>query len=204
MKVVFNFNSTVLALATFIALTLAPNVSHASTYYTRASVLKSFFATSEKVSYIKYTPTKRERRTLNGRLGYKLTRKSYYFFVATTRGKIDGYAFIGNQRGQHKPITFAVKLSRDGVVRRQEVMVYREAWGSGIRDPRFRKQFVGKTVRDPLRLDADIDAISGATRSSNSMVIGVRRALILFEAAVRRPVRRASRMSSHAGASAPR
>jgi hypothetical protein len=50
-----------------------------------------------------------------------------------------------------------------------------------VRDPRFRKQFQGKTAQDPLRLNRDIDAVSGATVSSASLATGARRAAILVE-----------------------
>ncbi len=206
MKSVFNFvYPVVLALlSAVVVLTARPGQAQADTYYTRKAVLKSFFPKSEAVSFLTYTPTPGERKTLASRLGQKLTRKSYYFYVARTRGHLDGYAFIGNQRGQHKPITFAVKLSPDGVILRHEVMAYRETWGSGIRDPRFRRQFVGKSVPDALRTALDITAISGATISSNSMAAGVRRALVLFELAVRRPMRSAARTSGTSGAAAVR
>jgi len=105
--------------------------------------------------------------------------------VATTAGQVDGYAFIDDEIGQHEPITFAVRLSAAGVVDRQEVLVYREAFGDEIRDPRFRKQFVGKRPSDACRLGVDIDAVSGATISSESMARGVKRALVLFDIGVR-------------------
>ena len=50
-----------------------------------------------------------------------------------------------------------------------------------MRDARFRRQFVGKTGRDPLRLNRDIDAVSGATISSGAMAVGVRRAAVLVD-----------------------
>jgi electron transport complex protein RnfG len=60
-------------------------------------------------------------------------------------------------------------------------MVYREPRGDEVRDARFRKQFEGKTAQDPLRLDRDIDAVSGATISSASTAVAVRRAAVLVE-----------------------
>ena len=83
--------------------------------------------------------------------------------------------------GLHQPITFATRLSPRGAVERLEIMVYREPRGDEVRDARFRRQFEGKTAQDPLRLNRDIDAVSGATVSSASMASGVRRAAILVE-----------------------
>ncbi len=149
--------------------------------FTIRSVLKEFFPNSDKVTYEVFTPTRSQRAVLRKRLGYKLARKRYIFYVAKTGDDVDGYAFIDDEMGQHLPITFGVKLSRDGVVLRQEVMTYREQRGGEIRDKRFRKQFVGKTVDVPISASDDIDCVSGATISSRAIAVGVRRAVVLFD-----------------------
>lgn len=152
---------------------------------TTRHVLRELFPRSERVSFVEVAAEPRQRAAVEKRLGYRLSRPGYHFYLATTRGRIDGYAFIDDELGQHEPITFAVKLGADGSVERHEVLVYREAWGEEIRNPRFRRQFVGKTSASSLRLNVDIDAVSGATISSAAMVRGVRRALVLFDVAVR-------------------
>ena len=188
MKVVFNYRFfTCLWLSLLLASlasTVAPSEAKAETYYTSRSVLSSFFPKSEKVSYTTFSPSKTQRAQLKKELGYELSKSSYHFFVATTEGHLDGYAFIDDVMGQHLPITFAVKLSPEGVVLREEVMVYREAHGDEIRNPRFSKQFRGKTVHDSMRPNKDIDCVSGATISSRAITLGVRRALVLFNAGI--------------------
>ena len=109
------------------------------------------------------------KQRLQQRLGYTPSKASYTFYVATSAGHIDGYAFIDEEKGEHLPITFAVKLSPEGRVLRQEVVVYREARGDEVRDDRFRAQFVGKSARDAIDTNQDIVAVSGATISSRAM-----------------------------------
>ncbi len=189
MKVVFSFVCAAALLAT-----LAGGASRAeaeTTYFTTRGVLKEFFPNSDKVTYQRFTPTKAERKALNKRLGYRLAKKSYVFYVAKTGDKVDGYAFVGDELGQHLPITFAVKLSASGEVLRQEIMVYREPRGDEVRDKRFRDQFKGKTVHDAIVANDDIDCVSGATISSHAIAVGVRRAVVLFDEAIasRIPVR---------------
>ena len=182
MKVVFKF---VLAAVLITAIVGPSGEARAEkTYFSTRSVLKEFFPDSDKVSFVRITPTRVERAALKKRLGYALARTSYVFYVAKTGDRVDGYAFIDDQMGQHQPITFAVKLSPEGAVLRQEVMVYREPRGDEIRDGRFREQFVGKTARDAIRANDDIDCVSGATISSHAMALGVRRAVILFDTAI--------------------
>jgi hypothetical protein len=152
-----------------------------SSYYSTRGVLAEFFPQSEHVGYRTFALDKSIRARLAQRLGYAPTRDKYTIFVATTHGKIDGYAVVDDEQGLHQPITFATRLSPRGMVERVEIMVYREPRGDEVRDPRFRKQFQGKTSQDPLRLNQDIDAVSGATVSSASLAVGVRRATILVE-----------------------
>jgi hypothetical protein len=152
-----------------------------ASYYTTRGVLAEFFPRSERVSYRSFTLDAPARARLAQRLGYAPSRDRYTIFVATTQGKVDGYAIVDDEQGLHQPITFATRLSPRGMVERVEIMVYREPRGDEVRDPRFRKQFEGKTAQDSLRLGRDIDAVSGATVSSASLATGVRRAAVLVE-----------------------
>lgn len=170
----------------FIALLVSLGSSPADAkgnYFTTKTILKEFFPSSKRVTYSRFTPSSSVSKAISKRLGYPLARKSYIFYIAMTGQTIDGYAFIDNQQGQHQPITFAVKLSTSGTVLRQEIMVYREQRGDEVRDPRFRKQFRGKSADDSVRVGKDIDTISGATISSKAITLGVKRTLVLFDEA---------------------
>jgi electron transport complex protein RnfG len=150
-------------------------------YFTTRSVLTAFFPKSERVTYRTLVMDGATRTRIAHRLGYAPALDRYTVFVATTEGKIDGYAVIDEENGLHQPITFATKLSPQGAVERVEIMVYREPRGDEVRDPRFRKQFEGRTARDEMRISRDIDAVSGATISSASLAVGVRRATVLVD-----------------------
>ncbi len=151
-------------------------------YFTTRQVLGEFFKTSERVSY-KTLKTREVASQLERQLGYVPKKESFVIFVATTGDRIDGYAVVDSEQGQHLPITFVTQLSPAGRVQRTEVMVYREGYGAEIRESRFRRQFVDKGIEDQVRLNKDIDAITGATISCRSMTIAVRRAIALVEIA---------------------
>jgi len=159
----------------------------AGTFFTTPQVLKEFFPKSQRVTYRKVKLGPAELAAVQGRLGYKPAKPEYVIFVATTDEHVDGYAIIDDEMGQHEQITFAVKLSPAGAVERHEVMVYRESYGEEITDSRFRRQFQGKTVKDPVRAGVDIDVVTGATISSRSMAMGVRRALVLLDELILKP-----------------
>ncbi len=169
-----------------------------TSYYSTRAILSAFFPKSEKVGYRTFALDASTRARLQRRLGYAPARDRYTIFVASTQGKVDGYAVVDDELGLHQPITFATRLSPHGTIERVEIMVYREPRGDEVRDARFRRQFEGKSARDPMRLDHDIDAVSGATVSSASMAVGVRRAAVLVEELELGPAAALSTVASNA------
>jgi Na+-translocating ferredoxin:NAD+ oxidoreductase RnfG subunit len=192
MKMVFNLALRRLFLCLLSVGSLAVGVrpAHAqATYFTARAVLADFFPKSQSVTYQRFELTTEQRARIVHRVGYDLAKSAYTVYVAKTGETIDGYAVLDEEMGQHLPITFAVKLSPQGAVQRQEIMVYRERYGDEIRDPRFRQQFIGKSAADPLRPGEEVIAVSGATISSRAMAVGVRRALVLVDELVLAPQR---------------
>jgi Na+-translocating ferredoxin:NAD+ oxidoreductase RnfG subunit len=96
-----------------------------------------------------------------------------------------GWFFVDEVVGKHEFITFAVGLTAAGAVKQVEIMEYRESFGQDVRNESWRRQFVGKTVADPLKLEGDIKNISGATLSSRHVTDGVKRLLATWDVALR-------------------
>ncbi len=96
-----------------------------------------------------------------------------------------GVFIVDRVVGKHEQITYAVGINRDGTVKQVEIMEYRETYGSEVRNPAWRKQFVGKSAASPVRLNQDIANISGATLSSKHLTDGVRRVLAVFDMALK-------------------
>lgn len=181
-------NFKIAVAAAFLLFSAAPARAQ-TVYYTPRALLADFFPRSQQVTYRKFDLSPEQRDRLGRELGVPLARPSYVVYVAQTGADIDGYAVIDEEKGEHLPITFAVKFSPAGIVQRQEILVYRERFGDEVRDPRFRAQFVGKSAASALRPGDDIVAVSGATISSRAMTIGVRRALLLLNELVLQPLR---------------
>lgn len=132
---------------------------------------------------------KEETRTLDGAARQALTNStrlrftepSYRFQVGREGDHAAAYALTVDEIGKTEPITFTVGLDPAGNVSEVIILVYRESRGGEVRDPRFLKQFRGKTRRDKIQVDRDILNYSGATLSSQALARGVRKALALFE-----------------------
>ena len=78
-------------------------------------------------------------------------------------------------------IAVGLTLSPAGAVRQIEILNYRESYGGEIRNPDWRKQFVGKGARSRFALNDGINNISGATLSCRHVTEGVHRILATYD-----------------------
>jgi electron transport complex protein RnfG len=165
------------------AAVLAPvRTALAEQFWTTQALLADQFKTSQNVTYVRVRLDAGARARIDARLGRSLPKSEYTLFVAKSGERVDGYALFDEQIGQHEPISFATFFDPGGAITRVEVVAYREPFGDGIRAERFRKQFLGRSVRSRFRPGDDIDTISGATISSRSMSIAIERAAALVDA----------------------
>jgi hypothetical protein len=87
--------------------------------------------------------------------------------------------------GKHEMVTYAVALSPTGTILGIEILEYVESYGYEVAEPEWRKQFFGKTVNDPIKLNQDIQNISGATLSCKHITDGVKRVTVLYDLALK-------------------
>jgi hypothetical protein len=100
-----------------------------------------------------------------------------WIVVRATRGGTPlGRAFVVEEIGKHRPITFVVGLRPDRTVEDVAVMSYREAYGGEIASKRFLRQYAGKGPRDDLRTPQGIKNVAGATLSVEAASRAVRKA----------------------------
>jgi Na+-translocating ferredoxin:NAD+ oxidoreductase RnfG subunit len=92
-------------------------------------------------------------------------------------GALLGFAQVRNVKGKDQPITFLVAIDSANALKDIDVLVYREPYGGEVAYEPWRKQFRGKTSTAPLEVGKDIRNVSGATISSHSVTLGVRKAL---------------------------
>ena len=82
-------------------------------------------------------------------------------------------------------ITYAVGIGPNGSVLGVEILEYVESYGYEVAEAPWRKQFIGKSAADPIKLNQDIQNIGGATLSCKHLTYGVKRVTVLFEAALK-------------------
>ena len=104
------------------------------------------------------------------------SRSVNWHVVAALKGDVlIGYMVLDEVIGKFELISFAVGLTPDASVRQVEILTYRESHGGEIRNPAWRKQFVGKRAPGGLAIGDGIANISGATLSCTHVTDGVRR-----------------------------
>lgn len=155
--------------------------SYAEVYLSRDEALKRIFSTSEKIETKEVKLTEDRKKVIEKKLGYRITENSFTFYVGKTAGKIDGYCFVLSEKGKHSLISFIIAITNEGYIKDIAVLESREVKGAKIGRKRFLRQFTGKSLKDPIRLRKDIDAISGATVSSAAATRAVRKALVIWQ-----------------------
>lgn len=86
--------------------------------------------------------------------------------------------------GKHEMITYALGIEADGRIKNIEILEYRESYGYEVAEDSWRSQFVGKNSKSDLKLNRDIQNISGATLSAKHLTDGVKRLMIMYELAL--------------------
>jgi Na+-translocating ferredoxin:NAD+ oxidoreductase RnfG subunit len=157
-------------LAPVAAVIAAP--AYAATYFTVPQAQAALFP-SQTMTEVAFSLTPQQIKQIEKASGTKVREKNPKVWKASG----GGWFYLDQVIGKHEFITYGLALNADGTVSGVEILDYRETYGSEVRNPKWRAQFVGKRLGAPLKLDIDIINLSGATLSSRNIATGVRRLL---------------------------
>lgn len=92
-----------------------------------------------------------------------------------------GYAATGQSQGYGGPVEMLVGLAPNGEIVGVKIIAQRETPGffKLILEKDFFEQYPGKNYLDPLQLNQDLDAVSGATISAEGIAASARQAIRL-------------------------
>ena len=96
-----------------------------------------------------------------------------------------GWFIVDEVVGKHEMITYAVGISPNGSILGIEILEYVESYGYEVAEAQWRKQFIGKSAKDPMKLNQDIQNIGGATLSCKHITDGVKRVSVLYDLALK-------------------
>lgn len=107
--------------------------------------------------------------------------RDIYYVEVSEAGSLKGYCIDVTGRGYCGPIYMVVGIDLEGIIKGVRIISHKETPGIGSRidetlpgerRPRFLEQFVGKCGRT-VTLKKDVDAVSGATISSNAVTSAI-------------------------------
>lgn len=168
--------------ALLVTLSLVFNsIAHAETYISLKEGLKLLIPKAERFEKIELELSEQELKQIFSKIGKRFRKNRYEIYEGRTGEKSLGLAMILNVTGKERPITFLVAYEKSYGILGIEVLAFRESQGSEIRHKRFLRQFVGKNSQNKLKLNKNINAISGATLSSRAAVYAASKALAILE-----------------------
>lgn len=144
---------------------LLPLSAQAEVYITAEEATKNTFPTIEKYEV--------ENRILDN--------QTFKIFTVFREGKVIGWTVVLDEMGKNKPITFLVGIDTQGNVLDVYLLEFRDLFGSEIKRRSFLRQFQDKSLKDPIAVGRDIDAVTGATISSQAATLAVKKAVKLIE-----------------------
>jgi len=117
------------------------------------------------------------RECLPGSSSIKTVKDHYVGY--DKNGRVTGYAFRVMPKGYGGTIDMVVGINTKGHVLGVKILSMKETPGLGSKaaEPKFLDQFIGKTSKNPIKAKKDVDAITGATITSQAVSDGVKEAL---------------------------
>ena len=146
-------------------------------YLTEEQALTLIFPDCDRILTDELILTAEEKGNLEKLLNRRLFEDGFKVYAGEKDGVIQGYAIVTEEIGKFHPFTFIVGVKLDGEINNIAVLVYRESRGGEIVKKRFLYQFIGKSFKDPIRINKDIINITGATMSVQCVCAGIRKVL---------------------------
>jgi len=151
-------------------------------------IINSEFTSHCELTLHKYSlPDELKTKTEN-QVRQKFFDTYVYVWKICQQDSLQGFAVLDNTYGKSQPITFLAIYSPTGKIIRVDIIRYREPYGGAISSRRWLNQFSGKSGHDKFKVDKDIDSISGATISVNSVTRGVYKLSLLMESIISKKV----------------
>ncbi len=107
----------------------------------------------------------------------------FFFYVGFKEKRKVGLVIPVASKGYGGPIDMLVGINKDGKVTGVKIIKLSETPGLGLNatEPSFLDQFKGKSIENKLKAKLDIQAITGATITSQAVANGVKEALEKFD-----------------------
>lgn len=156
----------------------------AKVFLAKDEAIEKAFPEADRVEERVVFLTAAQKARVERQTGAALESQLWTIYVGWHGTEILGYAIIDNHVVRTMPEAFMVVLEPGGTIRRVEILAFYEP-PDYMPSERWIGQFAGRRLDENLALRRGIQGITGATLSAVAMTVGVRRALAIFQVAVR-------------------
>ncbi|MEZ4700411.1 MAG: FMN-binding protein [Rhodothermales bacterium] len=103
-----------------------------------------------------------------------------YQGIGADKSTVTGTVIVVNEEGKEGPLQILVAINPEGKIYDMGFTVFGEDHGKSALGWSFLKQFMDKKPGDAFVVGNDVDGISGATWTSNSVSQGTEKAVVVF------------------------
>lgn len=143
--------------------------------------LKNCFGNNIHFEYQKLRLEQKIKNEIEKKVGQKFFSEEIYFYKIFDNKSPIGFTLLDNVYGKSLPITFIVMFDLNGKILCSDIIKYREPYGGAVQSKEWNSQFKGKDAQSELIVGKDINGISGATISVNSVTKGIKKLTLLIK-----------------------
>ena len=159
---------------------LLATIAHGRVYSTREEALLRVFGEDAKVEKVNLYLSRDEAEEIAKRAKVKDVSRLFTYYRGTKDGRTIAYVTFVSHVVRTKYAVTMVVLNPDLSIRKVEVVAFYEP-EEYIPEGRWFKQFSGKRLTPSLWPRRDIQTVTGATLSVNTIVRETRKVLAIFE-----------------------
>ena len=137
------------------------------------------------IEYQKYVVPSGRKNLVEKSAGMRYMFPHVYIWRISESDSLIGLAILDNVKGKSLPITFITFFDHTGNIIGSHIVKYREDYGWEVGNRRWLDQFLGLNHGSIYAVGNNIDGISGATISVNSVTRGMKRSSLLAELVIK-------------------
>lgn len=141
-------------------------------------LIKTEFGNDVEIAFTKYEIPPEKKSEIEMFCKQSFFSESVFVWSVKRSDSLLALGIMDNVYGKSQPITFLTLFNLDGTIQSNHIVKYREEHGGAVSNDTWNKQFTGMNHKSDVR---EVDAISGATISVNSIKKGVNKNILLFD-----------------------
>lgn len=149
-------------------------------YLTKDDALKQAFPSAEAIERQNLFLMDEDLKHIEALSKVKVESKLFTYYKAVGKEGIIGYAVIESHIVRTKPEVFMAVITTKGVIDHIEILAFYEP-EEYIPSKRWLQLFKGRRLDDQLWIRKEINAISGATMTSEGITREIRKILAIFK-----------------------